>query len=391
MINYENKSHICFYSAFFYPHVGGLENYVLQLSLKLIEHGYTVSVVTNNTNKVADTECYMGINIYRIPSWELKFGNSGVLPFPRINRDFFRLSAILKEQKFDFIITNTRFFLINHFGLYFIHRKVKSIIHLEHGSGYIKLNNPILDFFSIKYDKILVSLLKRKIKIFCGVSNASNLFLASFGIDPSVIIPSAIVFNKPIHSVDYKQIHQIPDNAILITFVGRIITEKGIEYLVEAFSNISKNMNDAYLFVAGNGVLLEELTSLYRHPKIIFLGHLNENEINSLLQISDIFVNPSFAQEGGQRSLLEAAINKCAIISTNVGNVSEVIEHKKSGLIIGKKSSKDITEAIIFLMEHPELIKDFAEKSYQQVNNNFNWDVTLTNFNKMLVKSQIVN
>ena len=62
---------ILIFAGSFYPFLGGYENFIYNLSLKLMEIGHSVDILTMNTEKVDDFEKKDGIQVYRIPCWNL--------------------------------------------------------------------------------------------------------------------------------------------------------------------------------------------------------------------------------------------------------------------------------------------------------------------------------
>lgn len=360
--------------AFFHPHKGGLEKYNLEMASELVRLGHKITIITHNTNQTEDFEIYDGIEIYRLPCKILTFGKSGVLPIPIVNKN---VRNLLKSfnGKYDFLITNTRFFLINLLVLWFVKFPKKNILHIEHGSGYIKLKNPILNQMSILYDKILFQLMKLKVRKFAGVSEACNEFLSFNKINPIGIIFSGIVDPHIRKANKLIQLLESNKDKIIISFIGRIIEEKGILNLIEAFKILEKKYNNLVLMIAGTGLLLDDLKK-YFDDKTIYLGNLESNEVDFVLNRTDIFINPSYAKEGGQRIILEAAINKCAIISTNVGFVDKIIEDRKNGLIIDKKNTNDIIEKIDFLIKNPQNIEIYSNNIYAKIKSQFSWSKT---------------
>ena len=161
---------IIIYSSFFYPHIGGLENYVFDLATELSKLKYNVTVVAENTDNYKDYEEINGFKVYRIPTFIVSFGKKGKTQFPKLNLKFWEMKKTINMTKYDLMITNTRFFSINILGLYLLTPNVNNIIHIEHGSDYVEFKNRILNILSISYDKICFLLLKKKIKDFYGVS-----------------------------------------------------------------------------------------------------------------------------------------------------------------------------------------------------------------------------
>lgn len=366
-------------SAFFHPHIGGLEGYNLELAKELTENGYSITIVTNNTENIEICEQFEGIKIYRIPNYMMIFNNSGGLPFPKLNKQSFRLLKQIKQDNYNLIITNTRFFTLNHLILYYLNYPKQKVIHIEHGSGNVELNNKFLNVLSNFYDWALINLLKPKVGCFFGVSNQCNEFLSNYGIEPKGLLKSGINFNKNV-------INKMNFEIIYLTFVGRIINDKGITYLLDAFTKLNKQ--NLILNIVGDGPLYHELIQSYGDAKnIIFYGSLSSDRVRDILAETHIFINPSYAKEGGQRSILEAGINKCAVITTDVGFVPDLITNYSNGLIIEKKSSEDIKIKIEYLVNNTNLINSYGNKLFEVISQNFSWKVNLEIINNIIANN----
>jgi len=65
-----NKS-ICIFTGYYYPHFGGVEKYTISIARELVQKGFRVLIVTNNTENVDDFEKIDGIEIIRLPVFKL--------------------------------------------------------------------------------------------------------------------------------------------------------------------------------------------------------------------------------------------------------------------------------------------------------------------------------
>ncbi len=137
-------------------------------------------------------------------------------------------------------------------------------------------------------------------------------------------------------------------NKTVLTFVGRFVPPKGIEYLVDAV-NLLRGKKIKVLMV-GSGPLEKEIKerihSLGLEDKFVFLGF--RLDIPSVLAVTDIFLVTSVS-EGLPTSLLEAMAAKKASVVTDIGLV---IEDGKTGLVVPPKNPK------MFANAAKKLIKD---------------------------------
>lgn len=160
--------------------------------------------------------------------------------------------------------------------------------------------------------------------------------------------------------------------APLILFVGRLVTYKGLEYLVHAMKDVS-----ARLLIAGSGPLDQELKKLTEKlsitNKIHFLGEVSETQLVALYYASDLFVLPSInSSEGYGLVQLEAHACGKPVISTDIPTgVSFVNKNEKTGLIVRSRRAEDLTRAINYLLNHPELSKQYGAYARERVKSLF--------------------
>ena len=225
---------------------------------------------------------------------------------------------------------------------------------------------------------------------------STNLFCNSFGLkkfinenltkkDVKVIAQGSIngvdtEFFKNTKTLDQKELirdkFKIDKKDFVITFVGRIVKDKGINELIEAFINLSKKYNNLKLLLVGdyeehlnpikneNKILIDSLDS------IITVGF--QNDIRDFLSITDLFVLPSY-REGLPNSLIEAGSFGIPLLATNINGCNEIIDDGITGILVEKKSAKKLEEAIDKLLEDKELynsiklkVRDRIIEKYEQ-------------------------
>ena len=128
----------------------------------------------------------------------------------------------------------------------------------------------------------------------------------------------------------------LPENARIGIYVGRVTKEKGLSYLVDALKQVDACWPpELCLLIVGNGDYLQEMQSecaALRHAKrVIFAGQ--QEQIQKYLNASDFFLSPSL-HENLSISILEACAAKLPCLVTDVGGNSEIIENGKNGLMI---------------------------------------------------------
>jgi len=174
-------------------------------------------------------------------------------------------------------------------------------------------------------------------------------------------------------------------NANIISFIGRIVKEKGIIDLIKAFRIIIDELSQVNLLIIGDNSFNErdvttkkEVLSLINEldikDKIIFAGY--RKDINELLAISDVFVLPSY-REGMPRSIIEAMSMGKPVVATNIRGCREEIEDGKTGFLVPVNSPEKLAEAIIKILKNRDLAIDMGRKGRIRALNEFNEKLVL--------------
>lgn len=140
---------------------------------------------------------------------------------------------------------------------------------------------------------------------------------------------------------------------LTMIFVGRLAKVKGVNLLIDAFSNINNMEKIKELIIVGNGVefksLKKKVIDLKLEEKIKFVGR-QENVIE-WLDKSDIFIYPSIWEEGFGISVVEAMSRGCIPITFSKGALPEIINNNANGFLVNKVSSKCLAEKIDYICD----------------------------------------
>lgn len=371
----------CIFSAQYYPHVGGVERYTLYLSRKLIEAGNKVTIVTSNTGSLSGDEVQDNRQIYRLPCYDLLHGR---YPVFKKNQEFKRVEKLLREQQYDFVIINTRFYLHSLYGAKFAKSRGIPAIVIEHGTSHLSVNNKLFDTVGGWYEHFLTFLLKKYCKNYYGVSEACCEWSGHFHIKSKGTLYNAVEieeFQKILgeSQIDYRKKYMIPEESRVISFTGRLIPEKGIRQLVSAVKAINLNRIEnkqlpVYLVIAGDGPLYQEIQKI-SDSYTIMTGQIDFEHIVKLLDASDIFCLPSDS-EGFPTSVLEAVACKCFVITTYQGGARELLINEEYGIIMKDNTTELIQENLEKVLENDTYRLRAEEKSYERLVQYFTWNAT---------------
>lgn len=162
----------------------------------------------------------------------------------------------------------------------------------------------------------------------------------------------------------------IPAEDIVFVFVGRLVSDKGINELVAAFERLNrKNKATSLLLV---GPFEEELDPLKPsvvkiiepHPKIYLTGF--KVDVRPYLAISDVLAFPSY-REGFPNVVMQAGAMNLPSIVTDINGCNELISEGVNGLIIPVKDEQSLFEAMDLVTEDRELRKALAGNSRKEI------------------------
>lgn len=168
-----------------------------------------------------------------------------------------------------------------------------------------------------------------------------------------------------------KELH-LSDDTFIIGTVCRLHEVKGIEYLLKAYSIISKQIEDSLLIIVGDGPKKKDLEDYSMQmgisPNVIFLG--SRHDIPDILATFSIFVISSL-WEGIPNTVFEAMAMKVPIVSTDVGGISEILENGITGYLVNPCDSSSMAESILNVYNNTESALEVSNKAYEMVSKNY--------------------
>lgn len=179
-------------------------------------------------------------------------------------------------------------------------------------------------------------------------------------------------------------------NTFTFIFVGRLVKDKGVNELIEAFNKISQEQKDVRLILVGK--FEEALDPLFSSSKEIinnnrlidFVGY--QNDIRPYLVASDVLILPSY-REGFPNVILQAGAMGIPCIVTDINGCNEAIIDGKNGIIIPKQDSNALYEAMKRIKTDVDLHKNLALNSRALISSRYDqkdlWDALLNMYNSL--------
>ena len=196
-----------------------------------------------------------------------------------------------------------------------------------------------------------------------------------------------------------KQAEQIKNqlrvngNSWIWIFVGRIVKDKGITELIDAFIDFQTQFPDDKLLLLGDqepdlDPLDEKYMNLLKtHPAIQCCGF--QKDIRPYLAASKVLVFPSY-REGFPNVPMQAGSMGCALILSDINGCNEIVKHGENGWLVPVKNANEISKAMKGARNNPELVNNFAKSIQQKIKMNYSqkilWDLLLAEYSIQISK-----
>lgn len=193
---------------------------------------------------------------------------------------------------------------------------------------------------------------------------------------PCAVDPSWFQSVDSAHLPDLRSALAAPKE-ILLSYVGRLDPEKGVDTLIEAVSLLADRHPGLRLVVAGKGNEQPALESLARsagiEKRVRFLGYVAGPALEALYKVTNILVCPSKYEPFGIVPL-EGMINRVPVIVSDTGGMAEIVEHGRSGLKVPPGNSRALAQSIEALIRTPEEAQRLASAGYERAKSVYSWD-----------------
>lgn len=359
--------------------------FVFELSRRLTDM-YDVHVLAPHAARSENNETLADLSVHRFryapESLEILAYNGGIannlklqplkylLVLPFLIGEYFAASKLIRKHHIDLVHAH---WLIPQ-GLIAVllkklaGHKIKTLV-TAHGSDIYSYNGSI----------------SRRIKKFI-LNNCENLTVVSNSMKIAVIEMGCICQVDVLPMGTDLNTKFVPDEKKQepkkLIFVGRLIAQKGVNFLLQSFPEVVEVHPDATLQIIGHGPELASLKKLANdlgiEKNISFMGGVPYDDIATYLQSSQVAVfpyckNKQDGEEGFGLVIIEALGCGCAVIATLQTAIMEIIKDKQTGLLMNEGDPAGISQAILKLLNEPVLRKSLADTGRAKVLKQFNW------------------
>lgn len=201
--------------------------------------------------------------------------------------------------------------------------------------------------------------------------NVQDYFRETYG-RGTHFIPNGIEYGEPVSAQEITEKYGLHKNDYVL-FLGRIVPEKGVHYLIEAFSKLNTNKK---LVIAGGA---SDSNEYYQHiqqmanqdSRVILTGFIQGQALKELYSNAYIYVLPSDL-EGMPMSLLEAMSYGNCCLTSDIPECAEVVEGHAA--IFQHGSVESLRKKLQELLENDDLVQRYKVNAADYIVNKYNWD-----------------
>jgi glycosyltransferase involved in cell wall biosynthesis len=219
------------------------------------------------------------------------------------------------------------------------------------------------------------------------VSEVERRNLEQSGIASSKIIvnPNGVdteVFRPGVGGSEVRRELGVNNDEILVGFVGTFGPWHGVLTLAEAIKTVPSKNSVRFLLV-GSGALhnkvMQLLRSEHENGRVIFTGAVDHESVPALLDACDVLVAPHVpladgsAFFGSPTKLFEYMAMGKGIVASRLGQIGDVLTHEETALLVEPGDAAALTEAIVRLVESPELRENLGRKAREIAVRSYTW------------------
>lgn len=348
---------------------GGVEIVVEALAVRMAAMGHKVEAYNRYGHHVSgkkydeeygrgDRKYYKGIRIRIVPTFRSSKLNAIVYSFFATVRALFQPYDVLHYHAEG---PCAMLWLPKLFG--------KRVVATIHGLDWQRAKWGRFASFVIRFGEKMAA--KYADEVIVLSENVQKYFKDTYGRD-TVFIPNGIERPGREPAEMIKEKFGLQENGYFL-FLARIVPEKGLHYLIEAFRGLD---TDKKLVIAGgNSQAVDYMEKIHRmaaeDDRIIMTDFVQGKVLAELFSSAYVFVLPSDV-EGMALSLLEAmSYGNCCLVSDICEN-TEVVEDKAAAF--RKGNVKDLRTKLKYLLDHPEIVENYKRESCDFICGKYNWD-----------------
>jgi glycosyltransferase involved in cell wall biosynthesis len=357
---------ILFWSVSFWPDIGGVGVLAAKLLPALRGRGYEFVVVSwQSSPDLPAKELFKGIPVYRFPFW----------------RSYNNVDEVMEIRQHVTQLKRT-------FAPNLVHINAVSPSDFFHWTTANSHPVPLLATLHGQWEDQLDSIIRSTLRNADWVVGSSAAILRrGQRLVPDITPRSSVIHNALEEPALLPE--PLPFHPPRVLCLGRLVFYKGFDLALTAFASIVQRFPQARLVIAGDGPMRADLerqaAELGLTGAVAFVGWVAPDKVLALINSVTMVVLPSWG-EGLPVVALEAAFMARPVVAMRVGGLPEIVIHQQTGLLIegavhpqteillNREDSTGLTQAISFLLEHPDMATQMGQAARQRVREDFSFE-----------------
>ncbi len=364
--------------------IGGLARVVYFLSRELSQQGVEVYVITADHPGTPAFEIdEYGVHIHRVTSQVTVSGGEWEMPdfrtfIARLNIGMLQHALRLhQERAFDIVHAHDWLVADTAWVLKSIGLPVIATIHAtEIGRNHGVLDRPD----SIYVGEVEGRLILESTLVIVNSKHMKTELATYFPVSANklVIVPNGILPDKLACNSDRTALREkygVGDGPVIL-FVGRLVQEKGVQFLLQAAPDILKKHPQATFLIAGEGYFQEELVrrsdKLGLTNNVKFLGLVNDAILSELYAIATVAAVPSTYEPFGIVAL-EAMAAGVPVVTAATGGLMDIFKDSVNGIVTEPGNAEDLGAGISFLLSDSVVAESLKAAARKTVLDRYTW------------------
>jgi phosphatidylinositol alpha-mannosyltransferase len=199
-----------------------------------------------------------------------------------------------------------------------------------------------------------------------AVSEPARLFISRYFPAEYNIIPNGIDFKR--FSTPLPLIEKLRDGKLNILFVGRAEKRKGLNFLLEAYPLIKREVPQSRLVIAGPETRLkyEHVAKKMALEDVVFTDYVPNEELPAYYQTADVFCSPATGGESFGIILLEAMAASRAIVASSIDGYASLMSNNVEGLMVPPKDVTALANAIVELLKDEQKRREMGARGLKK-------------------------
>ncbi len=193
------------------------------------------------------------------------------------------------------------------------------------------------------------------------------------------VIPNAVYLRPSpfVNTADARNFrrHYAADGEQLVFFIGRLVYEKGVQVLLDAWQRVAAQ-RPARLIIAGGGpqaaALADHAAAQGLGDRVRLVGRISDDTRDRLYRVADAAVFPSLYEPFGIVAL-EAMAHGCPVVVARTGGLQGIVQPHETGILVEPGNTDSLAWGILHTLEHPQWARERARNALQAIEQHYTW------------------